>query len=323
MNKAIFLSKLLLDSIRDSYKIYRFFELKKYNNTFILIKIFFIRFFFSFSTLRNSIKTKKLKEEVYLNNNHFNGDKISIRKIVNDIDEKGFSETFKLNEDIKKKILFECLTNGEFETKKITSNINIGSLKISENESLDNYINKLKKYKISRITKTINLDSKESTLRNVILSKEILQIAENYLNSKKISINASFFISNPLKISESEKYRNAQYFHWDNDFTKFFKMYIYLNDVTDNNGPHIYIPNTHKIKKNENKLCRLYSDKNIKNNYNTFKTFLGSAGSTFFVDSYGIHKGLTPTNNYRLMLNIHFGRGKILYSKFDQYIELK
>ena len=186
MNKAIFLSKLLLDSIRDSYKIYRFFELKKYNNTFILIKIFFIRFFFSFSTLRNSIKTKKSKEEVYLNNNHFNGDKISIRKIVNDIDEKGFSETFQLNEDIKKKILFECLTNGEFETKKITSNINIGSLKISENESLDNYINKLKKYKISRITKTINLDSKESTLRNVILSKEILQIAENYLNSKKI-----------------------------------------------------------------------------------------------------------------------------------------
>ena len=87
------------------------------------------------------------------------------------------------------------------------------------------------------------------------------------VNSKKISVNASFFISNPLKISESEKYRNAQYFHWDNDFTKFFKMYIYLNDVDNNNGPHIYIPHTHKIKKNENKLCRLYSDTNIKDNY--------------------------------------------------------
>lgn len=323
MNKAIFLSKLFLDAIRDSYKVYKYFDLKKYNNIFILIKIFFIRFFFSFSALRNSIKTKKSNNDLYLNTNHFGADKISTQKIVNEIDEKGFSETFKLNKDVKDKILFECLTNGEFETKKITSGINIENLKMSKNENLDNYINKLSEYKISRITKTINLDNENSALREVILSKEVLKIAENYLNSKKISVNASFFISNPLKISESEKYRNAQYFHWDNDFTKFFKMYIYLNDVDNNNGPHIYIPHTHKIKKNENKLCRLYSDTNIKDNYKVSKTFLGSAGSTFFVDSYGIHKGLTPINNYRLMLNIHFGRGKILYSKFDKYIELK
>ena len=76
------------------------------------------------------------------------------------------------------------------------------------------------------------------------------------------------------------------------------------------------------IKKNDNKLCRLYSDLNIKNNYQNSKTFVGKAGSTFFVDSYGIHKGLTPINNFRLMLNIHFGRGKILYSKYDKFINL-
>ena len=322
MNKTTFLSKLFLDAIRDSYKIYKYFNLRKYNHIFILLKIFFIRFFFSFASLRNSIKPKKSKNEFYLDNEYFTNEKISADKIINDIDKKGFSETFMINENIKKKILFESLTNGEFETKKLDPKINIENLKINSNENLDDYINRLKNYKISRITKTINLDEKENTLKKLILSDEILKIAENYLNSKKISINASFFISNPLKISENEKYRNAQYFHWDNDFTKFFKMYIYLNDVNDENGPHIYIPNTHKVKKNDNKLCRLYSDTNIKNNYQHSKTFIGKAGSTFFVDSYGIHKGLTPTNNYRLMLNIHFGRGKILYSKYDKFIDL-
>ena len=143
-----------------------------------------------------------------------------------------------------------------------------------------------------------------------------------YHNSNDFSINASFFISNPLQISEEEKYKNAQYFHWDNDFTKFFKLYIYLNDVDHENGPHIFIPRTHKDKKRDNKLCRLYSDDNIKNNYQDSKIFTGKAGSMFFVDSYGIHKGLTPTKNYRLMLNIHFGRGKILYSKYDKFIQL-
>ena len=80
------------------------------------------------------------------------------------------------------------------------------------------------------------------------MSDEVLNIAKNYLNTKEISINASFFISNPLETSENEKYKNAQYFHWDNDFTKFVKLYIYLNDVNYDNGPHIFIPETHKLK---------------------------------------------------------------------------
>ena len=45
MNRAIFFSKHLLDSIRDSYKVYKYFNLKRYNNFLILLKIFVIRFF--------------------------------------------------------------------------------------------------------------------------------------------------------------------------------------------------------------------------------------------------------------------------------------
>ena len=65
-----------------------------------------------------------------------------------------------------------------------------------------------------------------------------------------------------------------------------------------------------------------FSDENINRNYSKTKTFLGKKGTFFLVDSYGIHKGLTPKKNYRLMLNIHFGRGRILYSENDKFIEL-
>ena len=41
----------------------------------------------------------------------------------------------------------------------------------------------------------------------------------------------------------------------------------------------------------------------------------------FFVDSYGLHKGEHPTGKSRLMLNVHFGRGKIIYFKNDLYIK--
>ena len=51
------------------------------------------------------------------------------------------------------------------------------------------------------------------------------------------------------------------------------------------------------------------------------KNLFRQEGNFFLVDSYGIHKGLTP-KNYRLMLNIHFGKGRILYSENDKFIEL-
>ena len=322
MNRAIFFSKHLLDSIRDSYKVYKYFNLKRYNNFLILLKIFVIRFFYSFEGIRNRIKPKFPSKETRLKDNLFSDEKLNSYKIINDIDKKGYSETFLLKKKITDNILKESLDNDEFVLNKIDPNIKVKDLKILENENIDSYIKRLSSHKISRLTKTINLSNKKSELNKLIMSDEVLNIAKNYLNTKEISINASFFISNPLETSENEKYKNAQYFHWDNDFTKFIKLYIYLNDVNYDNGPHIFIPETHKFKKQNNKLCRLYSDINIENNYAKSKIFTGNAGSMFFVDSFGIHKGIPPSKSHRLMLNVHFGRGKILYTKYDKYIKL-
>tara|TARA_B100000780_G_C21096215_1_gene442112 strand:- start:739 stop:1710 length:972 start_codon:yes stop_codon:yes gene_type:complete len=322
MNRAIFFSKHLLDSIRDSYKVYKYFNLKRYNNFLILLKIFVIRFFYSFEGIRNRIKPKFPSKETRLKDNLFSDEKLNSYKIINDIDKKGYSETFLLKKKITDNILKESLDNDEFVLNKIDPNIKVKDLKILENENIDSYIKRLSSHKISRLTKTINLSNKKSELNKLIMSDEVLNIAKNYLNTKEISINASFFISNPLETSENEKYKNAQYFHWDNDFTKFVKLYIYLNDVNYDNGPHIFIPETHKFKKQNNKLCRLYSDINIENNYAKSKIFTGNAGSMFFVDSFGIHKGIPPSKSHRLMLNVHFGRGKILYTKYDKYIKL-
>ena len=248
MNRAIFFSKHLLDSIRDSYKVYKYFNLKRYNNFLILLKIFVIRFFYSFEGIRNKIKPKFPSEKISLKDNLFSDEKLNSYKIINDIDKKGYSETFLLKKKITDNILKESLDNDEFVLNKIDPNIKVKDLKILENENIDSYIKRLSSHKISRLTKTINLSNKKSELNKLIMSDEVLNIAKNYLNTKEISINASFFISNPLETSENEKYKNAQYFHWDNDFTKFVKLYIYLNDVNYDNGPHIFIPETHKLK---------------------------------------------------------------------------
>ena len=316
MNKVTFPIRLFLDALRDTIKVINHFELTKINNRFIYFRLFLIKLFFSNQWIRNLIKTKKVELKNLKESETFNG---STSQILESLDMKGYSELFNLNDRKLSELRTLVYESEDYDRKKIDSK-NF-SLKKKYNEDEQEYFNRLRSIGISRLTGTINLNNNNSLIE-MILSKSVLEIVASYLNCRDISINATFFISNTMTISEKEKYTNAQYFHWDNDFTKFLKLYIYLTDVEDGCGPHIYIPFTHKKKKPEHKLCRLYSDENIFNSYDKKKVFYGKAGSCFFVDGYGLHKGETPYLKPRLMVNIHFGRGKILYSKNDKYIKI-
>ena len=239
-----------------------------------------------------------------------------VDKISKNIDDIGYSPVFHLKDNFLKNI-----TDHVFQSKNIdikSNNINKLELLKKTNEPLNDYFLRLKNLKVSRFTGTLGLHD-NSLLKDFLLSEAMVNLARSYLNTNDFSVNASFFVSNPVQISETEKYQNAQYFHWDNDFKKFFKLYVYLTDVDEGSGPHIFVPGTHKKKLASHQLCRLYSDQQIYSSYSETKKFLGKAGSLFFVDSYGIHKGETPTSNSRLLLNVHYGKGNILYSKDDLY----
>ena len=100
------------------------------------------------------------------------------------------------------------------------------------------------------------------------------------------------------------------------------KFYVYLTDIDTDSGPHIFVEKSHKFKKKKHKLCRVFNDNDIYQNYEKIKEFHGKSGSAFFVDSYGLHKGKSPKKKSRILLNIHFGSGKILYSKNDIILNL-
>ena len=318
MKYIVFILKLFLDAVRDTIKIVKHFNLIKHNNFLVIFKMFIIRFFFSFSSIR---KFQKIKTSNYISKEiYFENPEINVEKISNEIDNLGYANSLKLKKNYVEELKKLIFDSQNFDLKKISKKkLN---LKKMDDESEKNYVQRLESLEISRLTGTINLND-ENILKNIITSKSLLEIAKSYLNTNCISINATYFISNPIKTSEEEKYSNAQYFHWDNDFVKFFKFYIYLSDVDEFAGPHVFIPFSHKYKKKQHRLCRLYSDDKVLSEYKDIKYFKGVAGTSFFTDSYGLHKGVTPLNKYRLMLNIHFGKGKLLYSKNDLFLNLK
>ena len=310
-------TRRFLDSYRDTIRVISHFNLIKLNGKKIIFKIAFIRFVYSFSFIRNLQKTSYKNKKM---TTHFFKDKdIDLFNDIKQVDEKGYSKIFTIKDSLKEellKIVFNCK---ELDVKKL----DLSSPEIFKKsfETIDQYVTRLKKKNISKITGYIDLKT-SSALKDFLTSEEILSFVKNYLNTNEISINASFFISNPVTTSERQKLSNAQYFHWDNDFKKFLKLYIYLTDVGHENGPHIYVEESHKFKKFEHRLSRPYPDSSIYSSYSKIKEFTGKSGSSFFVDSYGLHKGKVPEKNSRILLNIHFGSGKILYSGNDIHMKI-
>ena len=315
MKFVIFYIKIVLDAYRDTKRVIKYFNLISLNGLKIIPKLFFIRLIYSFTFFRNLINVKISDNKSF--DNYLEEKQIYSKEITEQIDKNGYSETFTLKREFKDKLICEIFSNKDVEYKKINNNeIDKKILIKNDNEDLSSYFRRLKVNKISRVTSFINLKN-DCTIKSLLLSKPVISLAKNYLNTDTFSISAAFFVSIPGEISREEKYANAQYFHWDNDFSKFFKLYIYLTDVDDNSGPHIFIPKTHKKKLLRTGLARLYDDDLIYNLYKKKIKFNGKSGSIFFTDGYGLHKGETPTKNSRLIINVHFGRGKIFYSNKD------
>ena len=97
-----------------------------------------------------------------------------------------------------------------------------------------------------------------------------------------------------------------QGFHRDCDDWRFIKVFVYLTDVDEAAGPHVYVSGTHQ----EHCGMRLqpYSDDDIARRYgeSRISRVTGAAGTGFAVDTRGIHKGLMPSQKPRLLLQIQY-----------------
>lgn len=99
---------------------------------------------------------------------------------------------------------------------------------------------------------------------------------------------------------------DVQAFHRDSDDWRYIKVLVYLTDVDEEAGPHVYVRESHRTK--APMRLRLYKDAEIIERHGTDSIILatGSAGFGFVVDTSGIHKGAVPFKKPRLMLQIQY-----------------
>lgn len=147
-------------------------------------------------------------------------------------------------------------------------------------------------------------------IQNLIMDESLINIARNYLESEPIfDFPAMWWSTCFLKEASSEA---AQLYHFDMDRIKWLKIFIYLNDVTPENGPHSYIKGSHLVgSKPQDLLNRGYvriSDEELGKEYKNedFITICAEAGSVFAGDTKCWHKGNPLKKGHRLALEFEY-----------------
>ena len=103
--------------------------------------------------------------------------------------------------------------------------------------------------------------------------------------------------------------------HRDRDGIKVCKIFIYLTDVKNECGGHFYIVRSHKIKPLRFVPQFRYRDEIVKKYFNNNKIIevMGNAGTCFFEDTTGLHRGSKPIGvNKRSILSFTFFTGPLL-----------
>jgi hypothetical protein len=147
-------------------------------------------------------------------------------------------------------------------------------------------------------------------IQNLMMDPVLVNIARNYLGCEPIFDFPAMWWSTAFQKEASSE--AAQLYHFDLDRVKWLKIFFYLNDVTEENGPHCYIRGTHKPgAKSDELLKRGYvriKDGEIHPDYpaTDIKVVCGEAGSIFAGDTKCWHKGMHLKSGHRLVLEFEY-----------------
>lgn len=144
-----------------------------------------------------------------------------------------------------------------------------------------------------------------------VCSPEIMGLAASYLGCKPTLSMLGLQWSFPRARSGV-----AQNFHRDSEDWKYLRGFIYLTDVEEGGGPHVYVKGSH-LDRLPLRL-RFYTDEEIERDYGheAIVKVLGKRGTFIAADTAGIHKGERPSEAPRLILTFTYS---ILPMAFERY----
>ena len=150
-----------------------------------------------------------------------------------------------------------------------------------------------------------------SVIKSISDSEGLSAIARKYLGGDAKRIATQLWWTFPVEVDAQTRSRGAHFFHRDLDGWAFLKFFFYITPVLANEGAHVFAEGSHRptfvqILKERFRINR-HSDFIVSKWYSSIVETIGPAGTGLVEDTFGLHKGLTPKTEPRLILCIVFG----------------
>lgn len=156
-----------------------------------------------------------------------------------------------------------------------------------------------------------NVLIQNATVRELLLDRGLLQIAQEYVGSAPTIDIITAWYSFP---SDAPSHEAAQLFHFDLDRIRWLKVFFLLTDQTQDTGAHMYVPGTQRDGGIKSALLdRGYArleDEEVAEFYprETWKTMAAPKGKILLEDTRGLHKGIALKRDHRLMLQFEYAQ---------------
>jgi hypothetical protein len=144
----------------------------------------------------------------------------------------------------------------------------------------------------------------------LLADASLLALAQAYLRARPIADVSSMWWHTAY--SDQPDAEAAQFYHFDMDRIKWLKIFVYLTEVSPDNGPHCFIEGSHRTGEIPQQLLskgyvRL-TDAEVLQHYapQRLKEFNAPAGTVIVEDTRGLHKGKAVHRGDRLMLQFQF-----------------
>jgi len=141
---------------------------------------------------------------------------------------------------------------------------------------------------------------RHSLVQKMIRDHRIREIADGYLGCSSILNMVVAWRTDPGEDCESFS-RDAMMYHFDSDHNRFLKIFVYLDEVDEATGPHMYIPRTgigYRISLgDELRRDGRLGDDLIKDAGLNPEKICGPKGTIIFADTHNLHKGTPVVGN--------------------------
>jgi hypothetical protein len=146
-------------------------------------------------------------------------------------------------------------------------------------------------------------------LLDVANSREILSLAAAFLGCKPTISYVAAWWSFPTSLGPQQ----AELFHRDVDDWRFLKLFVYLTDVGENDGPHVYVRKSAPSPK-LNRIAR-FTDAQVESAFGKeqIEELCSAAGGGFLENTFGVHRGLPPQTGKRLMFQVVYSLSELPY----------